>query len=286
MNTKKISRLRKNKICKLVSSYLSLKTIEYKRINKIIFFQDEEELKKYRGKVIPLIKHNKLYFDILLDDDIGEKIIENKKLNATEKSILLHEFFHCQEMMITTNYINVDLYFKQIDSTRAFLTYVAIQQWSEYYAYYYTAKISERNMTIIKSIIEINRGLKVIEEKIQKVNSIQLSDYYLDLLWNFVRAYIMLAAHYNATKNERYLEVIKIFKNEYRFRLLYDFIINITKYLDTLFRTYPKWCSESSYEKMGNELTSFIRIYNMKFSDTNDFSVELVEDIYKIDYHN
>ena len=286
MNTKKISRFKKNKICKLVSNYLSPKTIEYKRIKKIIFFQDKEELKKYRGKVIPLIKHNKLYFDILLDCDIGEKIIKNEKLDTTENSIILHEFFHCQEMLITTHYINVDSYFKQIDSTKAFLTYVAIQQWSEYYAYYYTAKISERSMTIIKSIIEVNRGLKVVEEKIQKVNSIQLSDYYLDLLWNFVRAYIMLAAHYNATKNERYLEVIKIFKNEYRFRLLYDFIINITKYLDTLFRTYPKWCSESSYEKMGNELTSFIRIYNMKFSDTNDFSVELVEDIYKIDYHN
>lgn len=275
MKTKKIPWLRKKKIYKLISDDLTLQLFKFNRIRDIILFKDEESKSKYRGKILPLIKRHKLYFDIFYDDTIGEKCLKNKELNSTEKSILFHEFFHCHEMLITSQYINKNLYFKLSDSTKSFLIYTAIQQWSEYYAYFYTAKISDRNINIAEYFTKINGSFTLLAEKLQETESIQLPDSYLSLIVDFISKYIMLAAYFNSTKDVKYLNMIRRFKYGEQLGKLYEFVIDMMKYLDKLFKTYPKWCSESLFEKIGNELTSFIRIYNIKFSNTNDFSVEL-----------
>lgn len=244
-----------------------------KRINITIY----DETNEWIGKVNPIYIENQLCFEILLQKDIIDNLQSSDYTKAQKsKSVIMHELFHCIEMATSSNNIEDwrNLYFHlPITTTRLLFLDTALHQWSEYYAYYNSAKIAERKVELSQKICTVDACNTVLYQEIQNNNlpNIQIPPTFHENYISFIHLCIQLVAHYNSTHNKIYIQEINQYSRSSLYQYYYPYIKDLANYMDNLYQTYPNWISEGALIELGYKLFSFIKIHNLWFT-TSDLS--------------
>lgn len=260
----------------LIKSYAKQIEVDFNLIWQIYIIV-YNNVNEYLGKAQPININNKLYCNILLHQSIIEGLTSDdiEKLNLS-KNVILHELYHCKEIAITSSFLNWEkLYFHQTtDTTKLLLMDIAYNQWSEYYAYFHSSKMNHRDIKLSKYLSCVNSSLEalhIILIENPNMNDIQIPYYFIDNITDFIHTCVMLAAHYNATYDDKYIKVLKYIQRSSTYGKYYSYLKDIICYMDDLYNTYPQWVSELSFMELGRKLLSFIKIHSLTFS-TDDLS--------------
>ncbi len=266
MNTKPFEHEVKENIIKIAKQDNILNKLDY---SKILFytFTDENFECGFYGKVETKLINNDLYFDVLIND---------KFINYSESekaiSISLHELFHCYEISITSKYINwKQLYFNhQFDNTHDLILDLAYHNWSEYFAYINTCKYHKRLFQLKPYIEMTDISLRVLKENAIKDGEAMLYDQAKNNIDNYIHNLILVLAHYNYSKDEKYIIDILNCKNT-NYDSFYRQAIKLIPKLNELYTNYPNWVNEETLLSFGKQLTGIIKYYHLGFS-TEDLS--------------
>lgn len=260
---------------KTLAEHIGLDFSAINRIHVAIY----ESLTAWKGKVDTVNINGKLCFEIFFqqhviydyDYDLDSDNTDKKLL---AKSIILHELFHCKEMLTTslcTDWEN--LYFhKPINTTRLWLFDSAIHMWGEYYAYFNSSKYYERNVNLIDVLSTSNAELKVLHNEFSKtpvIDNIQIPTSFMRHIDAFIHRCIMLVAYYNSTHKRKYLKEFKHIENSPIYQNYHPYLKDLSHYMDFLYITYPNWISESAFVELGRKLFSFIRINSLTYYTTD-----------------
>lgn len=244
-----------------------------KRIQIVIY----DKSYAYMGKINPITINREMFFELILQQAVlNDLLSEDENKIKVSQNIILHELFHCKEMITTSLYVDFHkLYFHTpITTTRLLLLDTAVQQWSEYYAYYHSSKTYERDIIISDYISSANASLKVLHDKLietHNMSEIQILYSFITNLIDFIHICIILIANYNATYNKKYKKEFDSIKRSGIYGTYYPYLKDLLHYMNDLLTSYPKWVSESAFIELGYKLFSFIHINKLTFT-TNDLS--------------
>lgn len=172
----------KDLICKYVSLHNEFTNFNFSCINRICTFKEKNL--GYIGKVNPINNNGKLEFEILYHASILNNISQNE-------SVILHEFFHCKEMLSTSKHIDWQrIYFTNNHSqTYGIILEFGYFQFSEFYAYYETCKYKERAIDLSKLIHEVDIYLSLMSNE---ENEVILFNKAKEAIENFARELTIL----------------------------------------------------------------------------------------------
>lgn len=260
MNTKTVTKEIKQLIIKLVSLHIEFDDFDFSCVNKICTF-NETNL-GYIGMVKPLNINGRLEFEICLHTTVLNNIKNNKY-------IILHEFFHCKEMSITSQYIDWKrIYFSPIH----FTTYDVILefgyfQFSEYYAYYNCAKYNTSNIDLEKSVFNASVFLETLSS-CNKDEKILLFNEAKDSIEQLAKNLVILIAEYHYSHNQVYVNEIEKFNTD-RYKALYLYMKRLTLELPVIFEQYSNNMSEQFLVNYGKILYSMIHEYGLQYSSVD-----------------
>ncbi len=234
-----------------------------------------DKFEEWHGKVNPIIMDEELYIEL----SIHKKVIDNFNTDNQNKqqisqSIIKHELFHCKEISITSTYIDWHkAYFHEpITTTKLLLFDTAIKQWSEYYAYYNSAKLYKRDINLLNRISSSDASLTVMHNKlIEGFRDIQMPFSFITDIISFIHICIIFSAYYNSTNDKKYHKELAYIEHSSLYKKYYPYIKDLSYVMNTLYTSYPKWISESAMIEVGYKLFSFIKINGITYS-TNDLS--------------
>lgn len=238
---------------------------------KIIKFDDSYG---YFGKVIPIEINNELKFNILYCDVVflwyGNQ--NNPRYNYA-KGVIAHEFYHCKEMIITSKYIDFHkLYFHgQIDTTYKYIFDLAVTQFSEYYAHFYSSKLYTENKDFEKTIFNSDISLTVLKDALKNEDKVPMYKFQKENIESFICNCIIQIARYHSTKDETYIHVLDCYKNSKNFSNHYLYFIRLADLLNEYLIKYPENMSEECLMSFGKLLFSIFNLYKITFS-TEDLS--------------
>lgn len=254
-------------IIDFVKTHPLFQDFDFNTISKIYLFESDKDNKNVYGRVEPL-SSNPLTFKVLLCSNI---LMTFQKSNRS-KSVVLHEFCHCYEIVTTSNLFDFyEKYKRPQCDTRQIIFATAIECWGEYFAYYFSAKFHEESFNLnsqIKALYTYKKALSTCYKHNEEVP-------YTDDLWNtliaLIRKTVFLVACYNSTKEIKYAEQLHLFNSISQKTLFDDYFSDITNYFTELYNTYPIWVSEEKYIEIGRKLFSVIKCIDLDFS-TPDLS--------------
>lgn len=249
---------------------------------KRIYITVYDSLYEWLGKVETINIDGNLYFELLLHHEVvNELISQDADKISRAYSIIMHELYHCKEMHLTSQYINwQELFFqKTFSTTKSLIIHTAIQQWSEYYAYYNSAKIKERKIELLDNLSPVEAVLITSHDRLIRINDTQLIDSFITRLTDFIRLSIMFVAYYNSTHSLQYLKELEKIQRCNLYSKYYSYFFDLASYMDILYNTYPNWVSEDKFIELGHKLFSFMKINHLYFSsdDLSDgFEIKIV----------
>ena len=245
--------------------------LSFKDINKIEIVRPNPD---FCGKVDPFYINNSLLFDFLFDQDVINNLQSTDiKIKNKAISIVMHELYHYKEITITANNINYHglIFDNNYSKTYTMVLSLGYKQWSEYYAYYNSAKYYQRNIIFDNVIRQSWATLQSIHDMLCKNNVIQMPfQLYLNIK-NFISNAVMFAAQYSYCLNSEYLESIQRYQNDVYYSKHYEYIIALIEYMSNLYNSYPNWVSESKFIQIGKYLLNILQCYNITYL-TNDLS--------------
>ncbi len=264
-------------IIKSVSSQIDFNFNLIHRINITIY----DKSKEYEGIVKILNINDTLAFEIFFQQNVlNDLLSDNEDKILFAKSIIQHEIFHCKEMSITSLHLDwKSLYFhKPISTTKLLLLDEAYHQWSEYYAYYNSAKTYKKDINLSDYISKSDAALTTLEKYLStnsNIKDIQINYSFLSDITKFISECIMLIAHYNSTNCKKYETELNYYSKSSLYKNYYPYLKDLCHYMNTLYLTFPSWISEAAFIELGYKLFSFIRIHNLTYS-TEDLSDNFV----------
>ncbi len=251
------------------------KDISFERIQKIMIVPPNSN---FRGKIIPHYITGKLIFDLLLDKNATTNLSSND-INSRNESlaIIFHELYHYKEALITSK--NID-YHKLIfddnySDTYTMVLSIGYKQWTEYYAYYNSAKYQIRNILFDNCVLQSWTSLQAMHNMLLDTETIQMPFSFYENIKHFISNAIMFTAQYNYLANSQYLTSICKYKNNKDYSKHYEYIIELIPYLRNLYNSYPNWISEAKFIEIGKYLLNILHRFNIEFS-TKDLSDNFV----------
>ena len=152
------------KVINLIKAYAKQMNLDFNLIQRIqVVVHDKKH--SYEGKINPISINDDLYFELLLQQNVLDDLLsEDENKVMLSQNIIQHELCHCKEMSITSIYIDWHtLYLHDTMTTTKLLLFdTAVRQWSEYFAYYNSSKIYERDINITDDMSSANASLKVL----------------------------------------------------------------------------------------------------------------------------
>lgn len=261
-----------NSIINEAKSHDDFNDISFEKIIKIHITVIDKNI-EWLARVIPASFDNDLLFEIYIQNFIIDDLLSDNNDKASyAKSIILHELYHIKELTITNRKINIiPIYSIKRSSTQAMIINLGYKQWSEYYAHYNSTKYYCPPVNLSNVIYQSEITLTVIKRQLDSSVDIQLPENMYNSIENFVSQVIKLAAIYNQSQNDNYLNDIQKYQNDTLYVHHYNFIYKIIAYMDNLYKTYPNWISEKQFLLIGKEIFSIIHDYNITYS-TDDLS--------------
>lgn len=243
--------------------------LSFKDINKIDIVMPNSD---FCGKIDPFYISDNLLFNFLFDQNVVNNL-QSSDMEIRDKaiSIILHELYHYKEITLTANNIN---YHKLIFDNNYYNTYTMVlalgyKQWSEYYAYYNSAKFYQRDIIFDNVIKQSWTTLQAMRDMLLKNDTVQMPfQFYLNIK-NFISNAIMFVAQYNNSLNPKYLQLIQQYKNNTYYSKHYEYIMDLIEYMYSLYNSYPTWISESKFIQIGKYLLNILQRYDITYS-TND----------------
>lgn len=225
------------------------------------------------GKVIPKSSNDKLTFELFIHQSIINDLqtAKDDKYNFA-KSVIFHELYHINEMLITNKIIDiVALHDIKRDCTKSLLTNLGYLQWSEYYAHHNSSKHFKPSIHIAKHIEQAEVSLTILKETAEKENIATMFEFMYNNIEKFISSSVILAANYNCSHDSSYLKIIRRYEYSNLYAPFYNHINEIINYMDSLYNSYPEWINENVFLEVGEKLFSIIHSFNMTYS-TNDLS--------------
>lgn len=261
-----------NSIISDVKSYDDFKDVSFDNIDKIHITIIDNAI-KWLGKVVPSRLNDNLVFELFIQNSVIDDLFsgdENKILFA--KSIILHELYHIKELTLTNKIIDImPIYSIKKDCTMSLLLNLGYMQWSEYYAHFNSAKHYHSSTNIADSIYQSEISLTALKHQLDNESQVIMPEFMYDNINDFISKTIKLAAIYNQTHDDHFLEPIHEYNHRKLYQYHYKYIYTIISYMDKFYQTYPSWISEKSFLEIGKKLFSIINDYDITYS-TSDLS--------------
>ena len=279
-NTLQLKRLKKspNKI-KEVSTYKNQHYLLFKKIingigldesliNNIRIIPFNKELGHF-GETIPVIVDNKLKFDVIFQDIIlfWNDDSKHEKFNYA-LAIIFHEFYHCKEISITSQHLDVvnTYYNSSIDTTYKYLFSLALHQFSEYYAHYYSSKIYSESLKFHDYITDSYISLKALSDFAKENEDVQWTLQMKNSIESFINRCVIQLARYHSTNNDEYIHLLDKYKNTNEYSKHYEYYIRLDNILSDVFISYPKNLSEDFMINLGKDLMYIMDLFELTYS--------------------
>lgn len=279
----KYNELEKNIRLPLIEKYFEKKFtsninyvgIDISRINEIHIIPINQMVGKL-GSVKPITINNTLHFDISFADNIlywSEDKSHSKYKYAN--SVIVHEFYHCKEMLITSQYIDYKkiFFYDECATTYDYVLELARTLFSEYYAYYYSSNIysEDINYNLKQVIHDSSIALSALHNKAKEDNEVYVPEEFMEKIKSFIYRCVKHIAQYHYTNDIHHLQVFDNCKDNELYRFHYDYFIHLNPILREMFSQYPQQMSDNFLLSFGKKLLSIFNYYSLDFS-TNDLS--------------
>lgn len=244
--------------------------LDFSKITEIEIISSNA-INDWLGKTEPIAQDNILYLKLLFVQSVVDDLnSEDSSRILLSKNIILHELFHCKEILTTSSFYKDirKLYFHPpITTTKMLLIDTAFHQWSEYYAYYNSAKSYKKDIDISNALRIANVDIEVLQKDLTGYNiqEIKIIPEFIEDSIDFIHHSIQLIAFYNSTHDIKYKNQIEKYMRNESYQYYYPYLKDLTSYMNDLYKTYPNWISEQNFIELGNKLMSFIKIFNLWF---------------------
>ena len=239
---------------------------ETKNINQVTIVPHNEQ--KYYGKVEPSLQSDgTLVYNLIYTDRILNWYADPScKKYVYAKSIIFHELYHIEEMNYTSQFIPAILIVKTIfENTKEYLLHIAIQQWSEYYAYRNSAMIYPRTFDMKPFFNKTQIDLSICAESGQKYSEVNMPISFMKNIDNCISHLVIEIAHYHTAKTTSYIDNItkyqEQFSNECRYAMFLENLF-VEKWNEFKYKLSEEW-----YLELGKSLFTIYEYYGLSFSD-------------------
>lgn len=245
------------------------------KINEVQIIPSNENL-GFLGKTAPILKNDILFFDLIFTDEVINWIIDDKNKQYNHAiEVIAHELYHCEEMLITSQYINYKkiYFYNGIDTTYDLILNFAKKQFSEYYAYYYSSNyfLLNTNCTFKKVINDSSIALYVLSDNAKDNLKVILPESFFEKIESFIYTCVKYLAKYHFTNDEKYLHIFDEYKDNQMYYLHYKHYLWLNSFLKETFTLYPQKMSEDFLISYGKNLLSIFKLYSLDYS-TDDLS--------------